>query len=533
MPSHGAMPTGGLRPGAGAREIARVSHNPAAVSPHPGEPEAPTGIAKAAQIAGGTLGTVLYVIAITGAGMALPHMQGAFSAAPDQIAWVVTGFIVAAAMTNACAGWLANRIGRRRLFLICIAGFTASSAACGLAESLETAVLARMFQGAFGAPLSPLGQAIAVDAWPRRSQAKGTTVWSMGALWGGFVAPLAGGFLTEYQGWPWVFLMVVPLGIVTFFVAWYAVPEGGERSRAHMDWTGFLTLVLSIGAFMYGLSRGERLDWFASGEIVAAMTLASLAFYLFVIRMATARRPFMPLGLFADRNYTVAMLFMFVYSLNNYLPLFVLPIVMTGVMNLTLPVIGMLLATRSFGAFASMLVVMPLADRVDGRVWLIVGFTALMAPVWMMSRWGVDPSWTGIVLAMFLQGFGSAMPYIGISAMAFATLPGELRTQGMSLMHLINNLGVAIAAAAVFSLLTREIQSSHSVLRQFVGPYNEALHSGVGRGQIDLGRASDLAALGAEVGRQAMMIAFNSTFQIIAYAGLVVLPLMLFARVRR
>jgi MFS transporter, DHA2 family, multidrug resistance protein len=417
--------------------------------------------------------------------------------------------------------------------LICIAGFTAASAACGFAESLEAAVLARVLQGAFGAPLSPMGQAIAVDAWPRSRQAMGTSIWSMGALWGAFIAPLAGGYLAEHHGWPWVFLMVVPLGCLTFFVSWIAPLSGTRRAGTHLDWVGFLTLIFSIGTLMYALSRGERLDWFASGEIVLTMAAAVLGFYVFVIHLATTRRPFVPLNLFNDRNYTVALVFMFIYGMYNYLPLFVLPIVLSQVMGLTLPVIGMLLATRSFGAFSGMLVVAPLADRVDVRAWLVLGFVTLMAPIWMMARWGIDPSWTGIVIAMFLQGFGSSVPYVGISAMAFTTLPNELRTQGMSLMHLINNLGVAVGTTIVFALLTREIQSSHSALTEFVNPFNEAFQMGPARGAIHLDQAGGLASVGAEVGRQAMMVAFNSTLQLAAYVGLVIFPLLLFARTRR
>ncbi|MFO0995350.1 MAG: DHA2 family efflux MFS transporter permease subunit [Alphaproteobacteria bacterium] len=495
------------------------------------EPEAPVGLAKVRQIATGILATMLYVIAVGGAGMALPKMQGAFSAAPDQIAWIVIAFIVASSMTNACAGWLSDRLGRRRLFLTCIAGFTVSTAACGFAQSLEAAVLARVLQGAFGAPLSPLGQSIAIDAWPRRRQTLGTSIWSMGALWSSLISPLAGGYLAEYQGWPWVFLMSVPLGVLTFAVGWFGIPPGSGRARVYLDWVGFLTLIASIGAFMYGLSRGERLDWFASGQIIGAAVIAVLAFYAFVVHVSTTPRPFVPLELFSDRNYTLALVFMFVYALYNYLPLFVLPIVLTGVMNLTLPVIGMLLATRPFGTFTGMLLIAPVADRIDTRILLLVGFTALMVPMWMMARWGIDPSWTGIVFAMFLQGFGSGIPYVGISAMAFSTLPTHLRSQGMSLMHLINNLGVAIGTTAVFSLLTREMQMSRSALSEFANPFNEALQQGTGH--LHLGQTGDLAAFSVEIGRQAMMIAFNSTSQIAAYAGLVVLPLLLIARVRR
>lgn len=470
---------------------------------------------------------------MSGASMALPHMQGAFSAGPDQIAWVVTAFIVTVAVTNACAGWLTDRLGRRTLLLVCVVGFTLSSVLVGLTESLEAAVLARVLQGVFCAPLAPLGQAIAVDAWPRDRQALGTSIWSMGALWGSFIAPLAGGYLAEHLSWPWVFFMPVPIGILTFVTGWLSVRDKAKPGGAHLDWLGFLTLVLAIGSLMYGLSRGHRLDWFASEEIIAAACVALLASYVFASRMAMARRPFIPVRLFKDRNYALALAFMFIYGAYNYVPIFVLPIVLNSVMKLNLLVIGALIAVRSLGSLTSALIVTPLADRVNTRVWLILGFLTLMAPFWMMARWGIDPSWSGIATAMFLHGFGSSMPYIGISAAAFTTLPADLRGQGMSLLHLINNMGVAIGTTAAFALLAREMQSSYAALAPFVNPYSEAVQAGAARGTIHLRGAYDLASLGAEVSRQATMVAFNSTLQIAAYLGLAILPLLFFARVRQ
>jgi MFS transporter, DHA2 family, multidrug resistance protein len=445
---------------------------------------------------------------------------------------VVTAFIVTVAMTNACAGWLTDHLGRRRLLLICVIGFTGASFLCGLAESLEVEVLTRVLQGMFCAPLAPLGQAIAVDAWPRNRQAMGTSVWSMGALWGSFFAPLVGGYLAENFGWQWVFFMPIPVGLLALFTGWLAVHDNRARGHTQLDWLGFFTLTLTIGSLMFALSRGERMDWFASTQIIVAACAAALAAYVFVLRMATARQPFIPLRLFKDRNYAIALLFMFIYGNYNYLPIFVLPIILTSVMGLTLPVVGALIATRSFGSFASMLIVAPLADRVDMRVWLIAGFLALMVPFWMMARWGIDPSWSGIVIAMFLHGFGSSMPYIGISAAAFATLPVELRSQGMSLLHLTNNMGVAIGTTAMFAFLAREMQVSYSALTQFVSPYNEAMNSGAARNMLHLDNAHGLASMGAEVARQATMVAFNSTLQIAAYLGLIILPLLIFARVR-
>ncbi|MDA0702907.1 MAG: DHA2 family efflux MFS transporter permease subunit [Proteobacteria bacterium] len=497
------------------------------------EAEPPKGLRRWLIVASGILGTLLFVIAITGAGMVLPHMQGSFSAAPDQIAWVVTAFIVGAAVANVCVGWVSDRIGRRRLYLISLVGFTAVSALCGLADSLVTLVLLRVLQGIFGAALSPVGQAIVIDAFGRGRQGFGTSIHSMGATWGSFVGPFLAGYLAEYAGWRWVFFAAVPFGLLALAVSWYAVPRTEPAARRRLDWIGFMTLSLTIGAFMLMISRGNRLDWFDSAEIIAAGTLAAFALYVFVAHTATTAEPFVPLALFADRNFSIALLLIFVFGGYNYLPLFVLPLVLTEVAGYSLPLIGVLLGCRTFGVLIGILCIFRIADKADPRLLILVGFTALILPQWMMAQWGTDVTEASVVWAMVIQGFGSGIPYVGISALALATLPAELRVQGVSLLYLVYNLGVAIGAALLFNLLAQDLQASYELLSQLVSPLNEVLRLSVPKRLLDLSNADHLASLNAEIGRQSLMLAFNSAFLLTVAVGVGALPLILLARVRR
>ncbi|MBT5415610.1 MAG: DHA2 family efflux MFS transporter permease subunit [Rhodospirillaceae bacterium] len=492
-----------------------------------------TGLPRAMAVAAGMAGTFAYVMAISGAGMVLPHMQGAFSATPDEIAWLVTSFVVASAVVNSVAGWISGRIGRRPMHLICILGFTISSGLVGLADSLEVAVLCRILQGAFGAPLVPLGQAIVVDAFPPARRGQASTIWGMGALWGGFFGPLAAGYIVDMADWPWVFMMAVPIGAATFLLSWLYVPNADRASARPMDWLGFSALTIGVGAFMLMLSRGQRLDWFESTETIATAAVAVGFLYVFVVHSSTTVLPFLPRRLLKNRNYAVSLVLMFIYGIYNYLPVFVLPLILSTVMGYSLSLIGLLLAMRAVGTFLGLIVITRLIDKVDVRVFILVGFGFLIVPQWMMGHWSVDVAWPTVLWAMMIQGVGSGIPFMGISAMANATIPGSLRTEAISLFHLVNNLGVAVGAALIFALLAHDIQQSTSLLTQLISPLNEVFRLAVPEAMVDLGNRGDLAVLSAEIKRQATMVAFNGAFLLSAVAGLAVLPILLIAKVRR
>src|SRR6059058_3725493 len=214
------------------------------------------------------LATFMQGVDTTITNVELPHMQGSLSASQDQIAWVVTSYIVAAAIMTPLTGWLASRFGIKYVFLISVAGFTIASALCGAATSLAQLVIYRLLQGVCGAALVPLSQAVLFQINPPERHAKAMAVWGMGVILGPIIGPALGGWLTDAYNWRWVFYINLPIGILTFLGLSAYLPRGEAQRGLHFDWFGFVTLALGIGGLQMMLDRGEQLEWFDSREIV-------------------------------------------------------------------------------------------------------------------------------------------------------------------------------------------------------------------------------------------------------------------------
>src|SRR6516165_2715715 len=238
------------------------------------------------------LATLMQALDTTIANVALPYMQGSVSASQDQIDWVLTSYIVAAAIMTPPTGFLAGRFGSKRLFLVSIGGFTLASMLCGMAQSLTQIVLFRLMQGAFGAALVPLSQSVLFDIYPKERQGFAMGLFGVGVMVGPVLGPVLGGWLTENYSWRYVFYINLPVGVLAFLGMLAFLPASGRRSAEKLDWFGFATLSLAIGALQILLDRGEQLDWFGSGEIWIEAIIAGSAFYLFLVHTFTAVEPF-------------------------------------------------------------------------------------------------------------------------------------------------------------------------------------------------------------------------------------------------
>src|SRR6201985_1940350 len=220
--------------------------------------------------------TIMQALDTTIANVALPYMQGSLSASQDQINWVLTSYIVAAAIMTAPVGWIANRFGRKRTFIICSAGFTIASVLCGVAQDINQMVLFRLLQGVFGAALVPLSQAVMLDMYTLQERAKAMSIWGMGVMMGPIMGPSLGAWLTETYSWHWVFFAHLPVGFFTVLGLMVFMDETKLNLNMRFDWFGFSALAIGIGSLQLALDRGEQLGWLESGEIVAEM-IVSLA----------------------------------------------------------------------------------------------------------------------------------------------------------------------------------------------------------------------------------------------------------------
>ena len=256
--------------------------------------------------------TIMQALDTTIANVALPYMQGSLSASLDQINWVLTSYIVAAAIMTAPIGWLADRFGRKKLFIICVAGFTVASLLCALAQNIEQMVLFRLLQGMAGAALVPLSQSTLLDAYSVEERGSAMAIWGVGVMLGPIMGPTLGGWLTDNYSWHWVFLINMPIGIATVIGMLAFMTETPHHAHLRFDWFGFIALAIGIGSLQLMLDRGEQVGWFGASEIWIETIVSVAGFYYFFAHSLTTPEPFVRFELFKDRNFVSGVVFMVV-----------------------------------------------------------------------------------------------------------------------------------------------------------------------------------------------------------------------------
>jgi MFS transporter, DHA2 family, multidrug resistance protein len=488
------------------------------------------GLQRALVLVSVILATTLYATTMTIANVALPQMQGDLSASIDQIAWVLTFNIVATAIATPPTGWLAARLGRKRLLLGAITGFSISTVLCGMSTSLVELIVWRTCQGLFGAPLVPLSQAITLDTYPPEQHGTATALWGLGVMLGPILGPTVGGYMTELYDWRWVFFVVAPFGVVALLGCLAFVPETSRDAGRRLDWLGFVALSVAVAATQLMFDRGQRQDWFESREIILWAAIAALGFYLFVTHSLTTARPFFDLRMFLDRNFAVGLVLMAVFGLLVFVPMLLIPTMLERLRGFPVLMIGLLLAPRGLGTMLAMIVCGRLVTRIDPRLLLALGFLGQGMSTWLMSQFNLDTGPNEVFWAALLQGFGVGMMFVPLTMITFATLPVELRTDGSALFHLLRNLGSSIGIALAVTYLTRSTQHNRAELVEFASPLNEILRAPGLFGDWDLSSQAGLAAIELEINRQASMIAYVNDFHVMTLLALAAMPLILLAR---
>lgn len=476
------------------------------------------------------LATIMQALDTTIANVALPHMQGAMGATQDQISWVLTSYIVAAAIFMPLTGFLASRFGRKRLFMGSVIGFTVASMLCGAAQSLPEIVLFRLLQGVFGASLVPLSQSVLLDAYPREQHGKAMAMWGVGVMVGPILGPTLGGWLTEYYNWRWVFYINLPFGLLAWLgLATYVKETGIDRSR-RFDLLGFAMLSLGIGALQMMLDRGESLAWFASPEVVIEAMLTGLFLYLFVAHMFTHPAPFIEPGLFRDRNFSIGLVFIFIVGIILLATMALLPPYMQQLMGYPVIDVGLLLAPRGVGTMIAMITVGKLSGKVDPRYQIFLGLVLLSFSLWEMTRFNLDVSGWDIVRTGITQGLGLGFIFVPLSTITFATLAPHFRNEGTALFSLMRNLGSSIGISVVMTYLSQHIQTNHAALADYITPFNLALRQAVESGAYSLSTPQGLTALNNEITRQAASLAYLQDFRFMMWITLAAIPLILLLR---
>ncbi|TFW34685.1 MDR family MFS transporter [Massilia horti] len=476
------------------------------------------------------LATVIQALDGTIANVALPHMQGSLSASGDQITWVLTSFIVAAAIATPLNGWLVDRFGLKNVFLASVAGFTVASVLCGISATLAEIVIARMLQGVFGAALVPLSQAVLLDINPREKHGSAMAVWGMGVMIGPILGPSLGGWLTDSYNWRWVFFINVPVGALAFYgILRYIRPTAAAR-RVRFDTFGFVTLSIAIGALQMLLDRGEQNDWFGSTETWVEAILLALSLAYFIAHTIT-RAPgtsFVDFRLLKNSNYVTGLLLIFIVGMVLFATRALMPTMLQGLMGYPALLAGLVTAPSGLGTMLAMLVVGRLTGRVDFRILLGAGFAITAFSLWQMTRYTLVLAPDNIVWPGVVQGIGLGLVFVPLSAATFATLSPQMRAEGTALYSLVRNIGSSIGIALVQTLLTRNTQTAHAALGEHVDLANPALAAA--SGGYDLASSAGAAMLNAEITRQASMIAYVDDFWLMMILTAAVIPMLALIR---
>jgi DHA2 family multidrug resistance protein len=477
------------------------------------------------------LATFMQGVDTTITNVALPHMQGSLSASQDQIAWVVTSYIVAAAIMTPLTGWLAGRFGIKYVFLISVIGFTVASALCGAATSLAQLVIYRLLQGVCGAALVPLSQAVLFQINPPERHAKAMAVWGMGVILGPIIGPALGGYLTDYYNWRWVFYINLPFGVLAAIGILVFIHESRHGHREPFDFFGFATLSLAIGALQMLLDRGELKDWFGSVEIWIEATIAALALYLFIVHTATATdRSFLNRELLKDSNCMIGTVLMFVIGMPLYGTMTLLPLMLQNLMNYPVVTTGLVTAPRGVGTMVAMILVARLVGRVDVRLIILTGLAVTVVSMWQMTGFSLQMGMGPIITSGVLQGFGLGFVFTPLSTITFSTLPRNILTQGTAIFSLMRNIGGSIGISIVVALLAENTQVVHSRLVEHLRPDNPLAQAPYLAAPFSLTTPAGVAALNAEATRQAAMVAYIDDFKLMMLIVIVAAPLILLLR---
>jgi MFS transporter, DHA2 family, multidrug resistance protein len=465
------------------------------------------------------------------ANVALPYMQGSLSATTDEITWVLTSYITAAAIMTAPVGWMAARFGRKYLFITCLIGFTLTSMMCGAAQTLPQMVLFRVLQGVFGAALVPLSQSTMMDIYPIEKRGQAMAIWGMGVMVGPILGPTLGGYLTELYNWRYVFYINLPFGILATLGLIFFMPRSHPNFNMRFDWIGFGVLSLGIGGLQMMLDRGQNQDWFSSLEIVAELVLGCLGVYLFVVHMLTGKKPFIPPAIFRDRNFSTGVVVMFAAGTVLVSSSSLMAPWLQTLANYPVEAAGLIMAPRGIGTMFAMLTGGRLTAKMDARKLMAFGIILLVWSIWDMTRWTPDVAQWRIMATITLQGAGLGFLFIPLQVLAFATLPSQYRTDGASLFSLFRNIGAAIGVSVTSSMLVHNTQVLHEEIGGSVTPFNRALMDG---GSVEHfwspATRHGAAMLDSVINQQAQITAYIDDYKMMIFTTAPMLLLLLLMR---
>jgi len=473
------------------------------------------------------LGTIMQVLDTTIANVALPHMASALGAAQNEITWVLTSYIVAAAIATPLTGWMSDRLGQRRLFLFAVIGFTIASALCGIATSLPEMVLFRVLQGLCGAMIAPLAQTVMLNINPKERIGQAMAIYGMGIMVAPIVGPTLGGWLTESFNWRWVFLVNVPVGALCVAMLVLYMPNT-EIKRRRFDFFGFGMLALGVGALQLLLDRGAENSWFQSTETWVELGLVIAGLWVFIVHSLTAEQPFVDLRIFKDFNFSLASVLMLVMGITLFSGLALLPPLLQNLMGYSVVFTGLLMAPRGLATMASMIIVGRLSGKVDARLMMLFGTVIMSYSLWQMTSFDLEMDYWPVITTGALQGFGMGFLFVPLSTMAFATILPKVRADATAMFSLVRNMGQGIGISLVSAVLASMLQINHAELAERLTTSSQAVQTQMSG--LLTGDPQTVSMLDGLVTQQAAILSYLDDFWLMMLLSIASIPLILLLR---
>ena len=490
------------------------------------------------------LATFMVVLDSSVANVALPHIAGSLSASTDESTWVLTSYLVANAIMLPAAGWIARRIGRKKLLLISILLFTLASLLCGVALTMPMLIVARVLQGIGGGGMQPLAQSILLESFPPRQHGTAMAAFGVGVIVAPIIGPTLGGWITDSYSWRWIFYINLPIGILALIMVNLYVEDPPYLRKAFhgaIDYLGFGLMALWLGTLQLVLDKGQEADWFAAPWICWTAAASTLALVAFIVRELTDRDPIVQLRIFRDRNFAMGTLITCTYGFVLYAATAMLPLFLQTLMGYSALQSGLTVSPRGLGAMVSMMMVGILVRYIDGRLLMAFGFALLGASTWMLGNISLEIGMSSVILPNVLNGFAMGFIFVPLTTMTLSRLRKQDIGNGAGIYNLMRNIGGSVGIATAMTMLVRGSQIHQSTLAADAG---SPLASGLVRGLqaklfsqgVDMVTAHHkaLGMLYRSVQQQSALMAYADNFRLIAVLALACIPLvLLFQRVKK
>ncbi len=483
------------------------------------------------------LATFMVVLDSSIANVALPHIAGNLSASTDESTWVLTSYLVSNGIMLPASGWLARRIGRKRLLMLSILAFTGASMLCGMSLNMPMLIVARVLQGVGGGGMQPLAQSILLESFPPEQHGKAMAAYGVGIVVAPVIGPTLGGWITDSYTWRWIFYINLPVGLLALFLVNLYIedpPYLRHASRVAIDGLGFAFMAVWLGSLQLVLDKGQEADWFEATWIRWLTALSVAMFLGFVARELLCRDPIVQLHILLDRSFRTGTLItglfgVLLYGVTAFLPLFLQTLLGYSAMDS-----GLAVSPRGLGSMQAMVVVGALINRFDSRALLAFGMAIFAVSTFYLSRVNLGIAMSDVAWPNFWNGFGGGFVFVPLTTLAMGRLRKQEMGNAAGIYNLVRNIGGSIGIAALTANLVRGAQIHQSYMSAHLTATNPAAtnalqglaaHFQTGGANAVLAHREALGAVYGSLQQQAAVLAYADNFRLLGYLGLACIPL--------